>query len=126
MNMKRLVLIFELSFLGTLPFQTLLSEAKDGVSGRVTHHTGYPIPGVSVTLNARSAPFSDRSVVTNEQGRYFFDCVPEGTYELVFKLAGFLTEKAGDFYCRYPLHLRVDQVMNVGLPVTDVFYLAFR
>lgn len=55
------------------------------LTGRVT--AGEPLSGVSVTATATTSPFS-RTTTTNDDGRYFFDALPPGRYDVVFDLAG--------------------------------------
>jgi Ca-activated chloride channel family protein len=52
----------------------------------VVRTDGSTLPGVVVTLRT---PHGDRLAVTDAEGRYAFDDVEPGTYELVFQLSGF-------------------------------------
>ncbi|HSL24433.1 MAG TPA: TonB-dependent receptor [Vicinamibacterales bacterium] len=56
------------------------------VSGVVTDETSAVVPGVAVTLTGEGGQVT--STVTDAQGRYVFENVAPGSYELSFELAG--------------------------------------
>src|SRR5262245_47642259 len=66
--------------------------AASGVRGHITDPSGYPLPGVTVTLSGVSAnPGSANSAVsavTDQHGENSFE-VPEGQYALTSELSGF-------------------------------------
>jgi hypothetical protein len=61
---------------------------KDDLNGTVTHsETKKPIEGVSITAILVSK--KEKTVVTNDEGDYFFDDLKPGTYKFIFEKAGF-------------------------------------
>lgn len=63
------------------------------VSGQIHDESGSVVPGVVVQLTA-SEPGASRTTVADAQGRYMFDRVPPGQYQLRAVLAGFSSEVA--------------------------------
>src|SRR5215510_9956461 len=70
--------------------------AATGVHGHITDPSGYPLPGVTVTLSGVStnpgSASSAMSAVTDQNGEYSFE-VPEGQYALTAELSGFQEAK---------------------------------
>src|SRR5262245_35687319 len=69
--------------------------AATGVRGHITDPSGYPLPGVTVTLlgvSADSGSASAVSAVTDQNGEYSLE-VPEGQYALTAELSGFQEAK---------------------------------
>ena len=60
------------------------------ISGLVTDASGAVMPGVAVTLASREARIS-RDAMTDEAGRYRFDGLMVGSYDLSFVREGFET-----------------------------------
>ena len=83
-------------YLFLIPLLTagLLAQSS-GLSGIVTDSSGRVMPGVEVTLtNPETA--ASRTVITDEVGRYVFDQVTPGSYELRGSLPGFKTSVVTD------------------------------
>ena len=59
------------------------------LSGRVLDATGGVVPGASVTVAATTPAHYRRTVLTDREGRYEFDDVPPGTYDVTAELFGF-------------------------------------
>lgn len=66
---------------------TLLMITLATVEGKVTTEDG-PLPGTTVTVSSRAAT---RTQTTDAEGRYRFEHVPEGEYDITFELVGFVT-----------------------------------
>jgi outer membrane receptor protein involved in Fe transport len=74
-----------------LPLAGAAQTETGRITGVVVDSTGAVLPGVSVTLTGEAA-VQIRSAVTDGQGRYVFEDVPVGTYEISFQLAGLATQ----------------------------------
>jgi trimeric autotransporter adhesin len=74
-----------------LTFFAMLSLASIAYAspyrGQVTFG-GLPVPGATLSLSAGSKTFS---TITDDQGRYTFPDVPEGTWALQIQMQGFIT-----------------------------------
>jgi hypothetical protein len=67
----------------------LFAQTSEGtISGIVTDPTGAVLPGVDVKLTHVETGLV-RSVVTNDEGRFYAAALPAGTYEIVAELPGF-------------------------------------
>lgn len=65
----------------------LAQETTTGsLSGQVVDPQGLPLPGVTVTITSTAAP---RSVVTDDQGRFFVAFLTPGIYAVRAELSGF-------------------------------------
>ena len=71
------------------------AQSVDGttVSGQIHDESGSVVPGVVVQLTA-SEPGVSRTTVSDAQGRYTFDRIPPGEYQLRAVLAGFRSDVA--------------------------------
>src|SRR5262245_39700652 len=88
------------------------------VNGNVTDQTGSVLPGVTITLTQESTGLQ-RTVVTNESGRFVIPAVTPGQYTVRAELSGFQTQT------RTGVGVLVGQAVtfNMSLPVgglTDV------
>ena len=88
------------------------------VNGNITDQTGSLLPGVAITLTQESTGLQ-RTVVTNESGRFVIAAVPPGQYTIRAELSGFQTQT------RTGVAVLVGQAVtfNMSLPVgglTDV------
>src|SRR5690349_9564861 len=63
-------------------------EFRGRIQGLITDSSGAPAPGVTVTLK-NTATGVEATRPTNENGRYIFDYVDPGTYNLTTDLKGF-------------------------------------
>ena len=73
---------------------SLSSENRATVTGRVTDPTGAAVPGAIVTLRARDgAP--QRTAVSDTDGRYRFENLPQAEYLLEAQARGLQTMQAG-------------------------------
>jgi hypothetical protein len=82
------------------------------VKGRVTDETGGALPGVTVELLGGSEP---REVVTDGQGNYDFESVPEGTYQLSMRLINFAAVNHKDLKVSAGQIVTNDEVMHLSL-----------
>jgi hypothetical protein len=58
------------------------------LQGRALDASGAVIPGAAITMHSPSMGF-DRSVRTDDQGRYHIAAIPPGSYEVTASMAGF-------------------------------------
>ena len=75
--MKKIILALILGFSGIL-------SAQNSVSGTVTNLENQPMPGVSVY-----APELHKGTTTDENGKYEFTNLPNGSLRLGFTFVGF-------------------------------------
>ena len=68
----------------------LSAQDRGRISGRITGSIGTGMPGVVVAVNELGAV-----TVTSKDGRYEFDRVPPGTYELIYTLGGNVETEIG-------------------------------
>ena len=70
-----------------------VGRVQDGtVSGTVTDTTGLVLPGVTVEARGATGAAQVRSVVSDAAGRFSIPALQDGTYDVTFTLAGFVTE----------------------------------
>jgi hypothetical protein len=76
-----------------LMFQFLMAQMNQtgNINGTVSAADGTSLPGVSVTLTSPALIIEKMVAVTNENGRYRFNALAPGEYELVFDLDGMTT-----------------------------------
>lgn len=67
-------------------------RGQDGsVVGRISDSSDSPLPGVTVTATSPQQIGGRQTAITDEQGRYRFPLLSQGTYELEASLASFRT-----------------------------------
>lgn len=87
---------------------------RDGIGGTVVDTTSLQVPAVSVTLiSART--HATREMKTGADGRYFFERLEDGEYQLTFQVQGFLTQTFKGIHYSYPGEYTVDVKMVVGV-----------
>jgi hypothetical protein len=88
-------------------------DAQRTLSGVVRDAGGSILPGVSVraTSPALAGP---RSALTNNEGRYSFGDLPDGTYTLTFALPGFVETTRSGIVLPQAGESPLDAVMRVG------------
>jgi outer membrane receptor protein involved in Fe transport len=82
------------------------------VTGQITDETGGALPGVTVQLDDNSQPFE---AVTDGEGRYVFEHVPPGTYELSVRLINFASVNHRDLVVETGVTTTVNEVMHLSL-----------
>jgi TonB dependent receptor-like, beta-barrel/Carboxypeptidase regulatory-like domain/TonB-dependent Receptor Plug Domain len=82
------------------------------VSGRITDETGGTLPGVTVELRGSGEPMV---AVTDGDGRYVFDAVAPGTYQLTLRLINFAAVNHGDVVVQPGKAVTRDDVMHLSL-----------
>jgi outer membrane receptor protein involved in Fe transport len=70
-----------------LPLAAMAQGQTGRVSGTVVDPGGLMVPGVTVTLSSRTGAL--RTTVTDAEGRYVFESISPGAYEVSFELPGF-------------------------------------
>ena len=87
--------------------------AQGTLSGTVRDASDSVLPGVSVraTSPALAGP---RTALTNQEGRYSFRDLPDGTYTMTFALPGFVETTRSDIVLPEAADSPLDVVMRVG------------
>ena len=80
--------LFILSCLLILPS---LASAQSQITGQVKDESGAVLPGVTVEASSPVLIEKERTVVTDDQGRYTIVSLRPGTYQVTFTLTGFST-----------------------------------
>jgi hypothetical protein len=88
-------------------------DAQRAVSGTVRDGGDSLLPGVSVSVAGPSLS-EPRSVVTDGEGRYSFQDLPDGTYTLTFALPGFVEATRSDIVLPAADASPLDIIMRVG------------
>src|SRR4029453_18880522 len=98
-----------LSFLvtGALRAQTLTGA----VEGTIKDEQGGALPGVTVTLIAKTGV---RSTATDATGNYRFPAVEPGTYQVSAELSGFTPRRVNDIVMQIGKTASVDITLKVG------------
>jgi hypothetical protein len=79
-----------LGLLVVLVATSALAQSAGSLRGTVSDTTGAVVPGATVTL-ANEATRSERQVITDARGGYFFAAVQPGTYTVTTEIPGFKT-----------------------------------
>ena len=82
---------FAAFLLATLLAAPAAAQGTGAVAGTVADETGGVLPGVTVDLSPPGSASTITETVTDGTGRYRFDNVPAGPYELTFRLINFST-----------------------------------
>jgi hypothetical protein len=96
-----------LAVAGALGAQTLTGA----IEGTVKDEQGGALPGVSVTLIAKTG---NRSTVTDATGSYRFPAVEPGTYQVSAELSGFAPRRVNDVVMQIGKTASVDMTLKVG------------
>ncbi len=103
-----LVLVALVQLLGTSRL-----EAQRSLTGVARDAGDSVLPGVAVSA-ASPALSEPRSAVTDQEGRYSFGDLPDGTYTLTFTLPGFVEATRSDVAFPAAAASPVDIVMRVA------------
>lgn len=85
--MRRMPWVLAALLVLALPLAAAAQEQTGRIAGLVTDDTGAVLPGVTVTITGPGGAV--RSTVTDATGRYAFDGVAPGSYEVSVELPGF-------------------------------------
>ena len=88
------------------------AQADGNVTGRVTDETGGALPGVTVELRGRGEPIV---AVSDGEGRYSFEHVAPGTYQLSLRLINFADVNHGGVMVGAGASVVVDEAMHLAL-----------
>lgn len=94
-----------------------------GVGGLVRDTSGAAVPGATVTLRRPSVAF-ERQTVTDAAGRFAFEAVPPGDYEIAAHLDGFNVTRLALVVADAPL--AVDLVLEPGSFAEEVTVMGTR
>ncbi len=90
--MKRTFGRIALLFVMLLVSPAFAQQEAGTISGTVTAEGGETLPGVTVSVTGKYL-FGERSLVTDENGRYRLGSLPVGVYDVSFVMPGFKTVK---------------------------------
>jgi Carboxypeptidase regulatory-like domain len=114
--MKTSLRLLAASVLIALTVGTVFSQSSTGsISGTVVDEGKAVIPGATVTVKKTATGFV-RTATTNSEGRYRFENLPTGTYEVMIEATSFSS------YSQKPITLDVGQnpVVDATLPAGNV------
>lgn len=106
------------AFITLVIFSALASTVAEAqtvtalLAGEATDASGAALPGVTVTISSSALP--PRSTVTDGVGRFGFDALPEGIYEVGFELAGFESARYAQVRVRAGESVVLDQRMRMA------------
>jgi hypothetical protein len=89
-------------------------EITGRISGVVTDATKAVIPGVSITVTGPTL-FEPRTLISGENGSYFVDKLPPGTYKINFALPGFRAVEQNDVNVRGNFTATINVTLEVGM-----------
>ena len=88
------------------------AQTGGNVTGRVTDETGGALPGVTVELRGTGTPLEG---VTDSEGRYVFENVAPGTYQLSIRLINFADVNHSNLTVAAGTTVTIDEVMHLAL-----------
>jgi hypothetical protein len=91
---------------------TAFAQTGGTVTGRVTDETGGALPGVTVELRGKTDPLVG---VTDQEGRYVFDNVAPGDYQLSLRLINFADVNHASVRVRAATTVAIDEIMHLAL-----------
>lgn len=94
-------------------------EFRGSLAGTVTDPSEAAIAGAEVVLR-NVATAAERRTATDNQGRYFFQFLPPGTYSLVTRAAGFRTDQRDNISISLGDNVRLDVQLSLGLATETV------
>lgn len=84
-----LVFAIALTLPGILPVPASAQVTTGSISGVVSDSSGGVMPGVTVSVSGERLIGGAKTATTDSSGRYHFDRLPPGNYDVKFELAGF-------------------------------------
>jgi outer membrane receptor protein involved in Fe transport len=96
----------------SLACTSVWAQTGGTVTGRITDETGGALPGVTVELRGSSEPIVG---VSDGEGRYVFEGVTAGTYELSIRLINFAAVNHRDLTVTDGAVATIDEVMHLSL-----------
>jgi hypothetical protein len=109
-----LVLLLSAAGFFGAPYVRGQGETTSAILGQVTDPSGAAVPGAVVTVASRGSG-SNRSVKTDEAGRFSFPHLKPGDYFVVVKADGFKLQRSGNVFSG----LGEKQSVNFVLPLTQ-------
>lgn len=95
------------------PAQLGAQSTGGQLSGKATDESSAALPGVTVTAR-NAATGLERLQVTNEQGRYYFQLLPAGSYEVKAELEGFGTVQLTDVVIQVGSSRELDFALKIA------------
>jgi hypothetical protein len=97
-----------------ITFEAGAQIATGAITGAVIDNSGAMLPGVTVTLSGDRLIGGAQSQVTDSGGRYRFDRLPPGPYNVRFELAGFRPVQRQDIVVNATFTATVNEKLEVG------------
>src|SRR5580658_7633512 len=105
--------------LSITPLAIAQFAATGAVSGRVKDPSGAVVQDASVQLIDKGTKIA-RTIKTNDEGRYSFNNIPPGTYDVTVAKPGFSEERLRDQQVDVGQALTLDFSLTVGTTATTV------
>lgn len=75
----------------------LFSFAQNSISGKIIDQNNEPIPFANVILYQKGVEKAPKGVVSDADGKFLFESITNGTYQLEISVLGFKTKKSEEF-----------------------------
>lgn len=116
MGFQRTMTIFFVALLSVVFVPGQSGDGSIGIHGRVTDSGGAPLPGAKVSA-VQSQEGWQRIAYADESGRFYLQCLHDGSYDLRFELKGFYTQTVSGIEYAFPNVLRINQSMSLGTKI---------
>lgn len=101
------------TLLAVLSFSTCFAQTAGRIAGQVTDQSKASIPGAKVAAE-NSATQLKREAVTDQQGRYTFDDLPIGAYNVTVEAPGFQSQVKSNLTLNVASSLSIDFSLPTG------------
>jgi hypothetical protein len=90
------------------------AQQSASIIGQVTDEGGGVLPGVTVTVTSPALQLPEMVVITDERGEYRITPLPIGTYQVMYTLAGFQSQRRPDIRLTLGFVAKLDIVLKIG------------